>query len=303
MDVLHYYDNVKRMYTLAAVIVEPRFHPCIPLVLTEFSYVLGSAWSFIVFTGTLNYNWMNDQCEKYIGKKNKYEVKQLEYDNLSLNQYSQLLMSEWFWESIQAEHILIFQTDSLPLRNSPHKIDKFLQYYYVGAPWKQPDFCPGYQYAVGNGGLSLRRRSGCLAAVRSTTIPKTGPEDIFFATFFNENMDKYPSAPYQIAGQFSAETFIVDQHPWGIHKVWLNPDHMFLLKLSPALQEMYKYFSSIDPNLTNTVSPTYCIVNNGKSESVIDKSNNNSGIIIGVSVGISLLIIIVVIVVLVMGKK
>jgi hypothetical protein len=40
-----------------------------------------------------------------------------------------------FWDHIGAEHILIFQVDAVPCAASPTKIDDYLRFDYIGAPW------------------------------------------------------------------------------------------------------------------------------------------------------------------------
>jgi hypothetical protein len=66
-------------------------------------------------------------------------------------EYSTLLCSLPFWESMAADHALIYQLDSVPCRSQTSvDINDFLQYDYVGAPW------PHALYPSGNGGLSLR---------------------------------------------------------------------------------------------------------------------------------------------------
>lgn len=52
------------------------------------------------------------------------------------NQISLLLTSAQFWLRIPGEKILFFQLDSIMCSNSPHKITDYLQYYYIGAPWR-----------------------------------------------------------------------------------------------------------------------------------------------------------------------
>jgi hypothetical protein len=50
------------------------------------------------------------------------------------------------------EHVLVAQTDAAICANSPHSVDEFLQYDWVGAPWGIP--MKGVQYApLGNGGI------------------------------------------------------------------------------------------------------------------------------------------------------
>ena len=67
--------------------------------------------------------------------------------------YSKLLSSTRFWSAMKAEHVLIFQTDSVLCSMSPWSIEDFLRYDYIGAPWIDR----WYGMDIGNGGLSLRK--------------------------------------------------------------------------------------------------------------------------------------------------
>jgi hypothetical protein len=55
--------------------------------------------------------------------------------------YDTLFKTRAFWLSIPAEHILIFQADSLLCEHSLWTVHDFLQYDYVGSPWRQ-ETCP-----------------------------------------------------------------------------------------------------------------------------------------------------------------
>jgi hypothetical protein len=73
--------------------------------------------------------------------------------------FSELMMSSEVWGRIAEEHVLVFQTDCVLVRPTP---SRFLAFDYVGA------VC-GLLHPerfVMNGGLSLRRRSAMLRAVR-----------------------------------------------------------------------------------------------------------------------------------------
>jgi len=62
-----------------------------------------------------------------------------------------------------AEHILMFQADSIIRSNSPQRVEDFLEYDFVGAPIdSERGLGMGY-----NGGLSIRNRTLCLDIVNT----------------------------------------------------------------------------------------------------------------------------------------
>lgn len=89
-------------------------------------------------------------------------------------EYNRLLLSTDLWKSIKGEHLLIFQTDTVLCRASPHAVDDFLQYDYVGAPWASAPHLP-----CGNGGLSLRTKSKALQVLGVEPRDETVPEDVW----------------------------------------------------------------------------------------------------------------------------
>jgi hypothetical protein len=132
------------------------------------------------------------------------------YHNTTITDYNNLLKSEEFWNKIDSENILVFQTDSCILR---HGIDDFLLYDYIGAPWsklKEGEF-------VGNGGFSLRKKSSMLDVIENQNTTQILAEDIFFSKY----IDNKPS--FEIAGNFSVED-VYNTNPFGLHqpKISLN---------------------------------------------------------------------------------
>lgn len=67
-----------------------------------------------------------------------------------------------------------FQTDSIILSENKEKINSFLQYDYVGAPWTNQN--------IGNGGLSLRNKNKMIEIIQHKPTIYNQNEDIFFST-------------------------------------------------------------------------------------------------------------------------
>ena len=124
---------------------------------------------------------------------------------------------------------LIFQTDSIILPKNKLLINDFLQYDYVGAPWVSNN-------KVGNGGLSLRRKSKMLEIIQNKGyIP--GHEDAYFV--LNHNV-KCNIPDYTIAKYFSIETMYNDT-AFGIHKCWghlTKPQLDYLILHNSEIQEL-----------------------------------------------------------------
>jgi hypothetical protein len=106
-----------------------------------------------------------------------------------------------------------------------------LQYDYVGAPWVSDN-------KVGNGGLSLRKKSKMIEIIKSKGYVHLN-EDIYFSSDV-DNKIQYNVPDYTIAKLFSVETLFYDR-PFGIHNCWryLNKENMdFLINKYSDLQEL-----------------------------------------------------------------
>ncbi len=126
----------------------------------------------------------------------------------SLEAYNKLMTSKSFWENFMYyDRVLIIQHDSALLRKG---IEDFLQWDYIGAPWK-------FQDAGGNGGLSLRNPRAmfdiCNKYVYDQSID--GYEDIWFSRFVGQD---WRLAPREECFKFSCET-IYQEGTLGIHAI------------------------------------------------------------------------------------
>jgi hypothetical protein len=94
----------------------------------------------------------------------------------SQEEISQFLTTLWLYETVlqPAEWLLVFQTDSMLCANSRQSLNNWLDYDWVGAPWK-----PTSRFG-GNGGLSLRRVSAIVDVLRNQQrVPYSDPEDVW----------------------------------------------------------------------------------------------------------------------------
>jgi len=225
------------MYT--ALIVEPRNHPCLPIVLENFDRNLSDEWSFLIFHGSDNKSFIETIIKNKSIKRSCTFV-DLKVNNMTIKEYNQLFYSFSFYNFIPTETFLVFQTDSLISPVYKNKINKFLQYDYVGAPLRIG------KGKVGNGGLSLRKKSKMIELLQTNFSDEVylTNEDLFFAGLRFNNINKVPiflPNPNK-AKEFSVESMMYDK-PFGVHKPWkhINKKNMNILKKSfPQLDNLTK---------------------------------------------------------------
>lgn len=223
------------MYT--AVIIEPRKHNALKLVLSNFNENLNEDWQFLIYHGNLNKKFI-EEIIKNNKMNNRSKLISLEKDNLSIDDYNRLFYTEEFYKNIDTDYFLIFQTDTLISNKYKDNIYKFLDYDYVGAPWKTIN-------KVGNGGLSLRKKTKMLEMLRKGGYIKENGEfhyeDRFFTNTFGNDIGINLNTPsVEQAKEFSVET-IFSVNSFGLHKPWnyLTSMELNLLKNNfPELEEL-----------------------------------------------------------------
>ena len=166
----------------AAVIVETRKSGGIVPLILHFSAVLGPDWpskSFsmrqllavgrlailltrlahkvIIYTSRENFGTFSTSAALMRSRRAGQVVVRPLADGVwfpNWDSVSAFLTKPWLWEELApAEHILMFQSDSVLCSNSVRKVDDFLKWDFIGAPI-HPHWGSGF-----NGGLSLRNRN------------------------------------------------------------------------------------------------------------------------------------------------
>lgn len=195
----------KQENTRVAILVETRDAFFLPLVLKNFIHLLGETWNFHLF--------LNEKVETFLSKELpefKYRKTRIPHLRMTKEQYSFLLRQLDFWQQINEETILIFQTDCLLLQPIPLWAE---QYDMIGAP------C-GVLYndrCIWNGGFSLRKKPAMLmtALEEEQNKQETRPEDVFFTNeLWKKNCFHLPNI--KTAFEFATEN-IYSTHPIGIH--------------------------------------------------------------------------------------
>jgi hypothetical protein len=202
--------KIKKENTYTAIIIEPREHRALEFVLNNFLENLSEQWNFIIFHGNKNINFINNLFNTtLVDYKNKVKLINLKVDNLTITDYNNLLVSKDFYNYIPTEVFLIFQTDTLICNDYKDLINDFTNYDYSGAPWKEN--------IVGNGGLSLRRKSKMLKIIENCQY-KNEPEDVYFSKGCDNIIINKPGV--KDAEKFSVEAIYSDVS-FGVHKPWL----------------------------------------------------------------------------------
>jgi hypothetical protein len=226
-----YKDEDESLYT--AIIIEPREHKALEFVLTNFVKNLDENWNFIVFHGNKNESFVREIIyEKLKNEKNRIKMINLKVDNLSLGEYNKLLYTKSFYENIPSEIFLIFQTDSAICSEFKEKLNEFLEYDYVGAPWKGSN-------KLGNGGLSLRKKTKMLEILEKCPLDMTLPEDLYYSSGCDDIKISKPSV--KKAKEFSVETMAYNKGSFGIHKSWAfleSKDYEKLVNICPELKSV-----------------------------------------------------------------
>jgi hypothetical protein len=207
-----YFSNKKSSEKMTAIIIEPRKHKAFEFVINNFLNNLSDNWNFIIFHGNENKIYI-ENIIKSLNNNNidKIQLINLNINNLTLDEYNKLLISKKFYDYIPTEIFLIFQTDSIICEENKDYINKFLNYDYVGAPWKDDN--------IGNGGLSLRKKSKMLEIIEKCNYEENTPEDVYFALSCPEINRSKPS--FKKSQNFSVEA-IYNDNSFGVHKPWLH---------------------------------------------------------------------------------
>ena len=225
------------MYT--AIIIEPRQHKALPFVLENFLNNLSEDWSFIIFHGKTNLefiiNIINYKLSRFM---HRIRLINLNVDNLTINAYNNLLKyNKSFYNCIPTETFLIFQTDSIIIKKYKHLINDFLHYDYVGAPFF---FCNNIN--VGNGGLSLRKKSKMIEIMEKEG-KNNRPEDVYFSCC--ESVAIYKPLVND-AMLFSIEE-IHSEMSFGCHKPWKSTNQLFLYEKYDEVKQLYMYNDILPP--------------------------------------------------------
>lgn len=213
-----------------AVMVEPRLHQYLKPVIDNMIRNLTDNIPIQIFHSSINEIFLKENYKDLIENK-RIILTFLDKTNLTIPEYNLLLTSKKFWDSINKEHILIFQTDSCLLRHiNTFDFTQYLEYGFIGAP------C--HRIPWQNGGLSIRKKSLMIEAIKKTPHVITYNEDKFFS-LRNKNICK--PAPFELGNAFSVEQHF-HENPLAIHKSWLylsKENWQFLKDKFPEINQTF----------------------------------------------------------------
>jgi hypothetical protein len=206
-------------YIDIAVIVEPRKHDKLKIVVKNIIENLKDV-KVHVFHGNLNKDFilseLSDDIDNIISTN-------LNKDNLTIREYSDMLLTKKFYDLIEGERILLFQTDSCICNYNEDILEECQKYGYVGAPTRRRIEIPWQ-----NGGFSFRKKSLMIKAVNTIKIgEKIFPEDRFFSV---DKQSITNPAIFDLANRFSVESYY-NENPFGQHKCWNYQTDLDLKKL------------------------------------------------------------------------
>ncbi|CAF1541530.1 unnamed protein product [Rotaria sp. Silwood1] len=224
-------------YPGIAVIVDNRADLSIPSRVLNVLIHIPNTWPIQIIHGTSNYQYLTE-CEDlkpYI--ENGRIILTKLFNEQLFTSPNRLFTNIKFYEQIIGEKILFFQLDSLFCSNSPHKLTDYLQYDYIGAPWRMTS----ERGVVGNSGFSLRTRSKTIELLTKHPYNFYKNEDEWFGLHFHLVNANIASA--QVAATFSVETQYYPK-PLGVHMPgnYLNmTDYMNLCKQCPEVRMIWPY--------------------------------------------------------------
>lgn len=202
----------------ATILIEPRDHPQLEFtILCNIHMTPG--WKHYIF-----HSAKNAEAVKRIVSPWHESVYLLEClpDQLDGTSYSRFICNKALWELVEADYVLIYQTDSYLRRRG---IDLFCDSCPIyGAPWSWD------KDDAGNGGLSLRRREDIIRILDTCPYDNKTYEDRFFANGIKTL--GYVLSPYEHRIQFCTES-CWQCESLGVHQFWTyiyyfhNLEHTF----------------------------------------------------------------------------
>lgn len=207
-----------------ALLVETRPVPHLPALFAHMTTVIPPEWTFKFMGSPAAIDFMRaSPLIPRLEMSGKLEL-QLLPDNYSLSSresISQMFTDIHLYRELlsPAEHLLVWQPDSIFCSNAPSTLNDFLEWDWIGAPWSKTA-----EYG-GNGGLSLRRVSKIVEVLNNhKRMHNDGAlEDLWLTNQLHRlpgsNM---PNA--NISKTFSVES-VWDEQPLGYHIGWLGVHH------------------------------------------------------------------------------
>ena len=196
--------------------IETRKVKSMPLVLRTIFENLGTEWKLLIFHGPTNKEWLENILEtKFKNHKSRVSLKDCGRTRIDIPEYNRMMMGREILDQIPTEMFLVIQADSILCKGNGHLLKDFMNYDYVGAPWRD-------RQRVGNGGLSLRRKSKMIQ-IADKCAKLHNMEDGFFAYGCDGAQPKVPE--FDVAKRFAIES-VYHPESFGVHKPRHHLPHM-----------------------------------------------------------------------------
>lgn len=189
---------------------------------------LGNGWGHIIYCHKNNFNHIKSICDDI---SPDIEIRLLEFE-LTRNTYNNLCLDINFWNEIDCDKILLYQTDTFIFK----KFDvSFLKYDWIGSVWAEGQTENIYKNLNWkglwgcNGGLNIRTISVIKNILRNKEIPKSiygdcdkVTEDTYYSWYIKKR-HKFPTK--EIANKFSNELNF--EGVFGCHQPWVGNFNKF----------------------------------------------------------------------------
>ncbi|MES2592403.1 MAG: DUF5672 family protein [Bacteroidota bacterium] len=184
-----------------SVIVETRALPDLVEIINNHLKFIPKHWGLTIFHGEENEAVLKQAFPFATFNRLLVDWKPKSYCNDTMTSLD-------FWNGLYYDKVLVFQSDSMILRNG---IYEFLEYDYIGSPWQHLEI-------GGNGGFSIRDKAKTLALLNKKpyTFELHGNEDEYFSKYLHEVGGKV--APREMCLKFGCES-IFTLGTFGYHAI------------------------------------------------------------------------------------
>jgi hypothetical protein len=205
-----------------ALIVEPRQHIHLAPVIVQMAGMYPE-WLIYLYHGTANGAFVRTHPDlEPLIDSGALVLFPLAVANLTSRMYNAMFISPIFWETVNAQHALVFQTDVWICEQPSSDINDFLKYDFVGSPRNLPMLPKLFSFM--NGGFSLRNVEAMKRVIQHCPFPDPFGvlgEDVYFSRPCKAAQLHMPSL--ETASGFGIQQRHFDNPdvvPIGTHKPW-----------------------------------------------------------------------------------
>jgi len=241
-----------------AVLVEPRSdYKSLEAVCRNVMYFLPQNWNLVVYS-------YDKELIKTRLTDMEYIFYKTEKPSLNSEEYSKLLMSSVFWNSIPGDNIIIFQTDSyITRRFTEGYISQLTRYPFIGALYSisignsdpELNVCSidGHKKFSMSGGFSFRNKKAMLNCIENVSLDDVinyrkshnlvvNLFNIYYEDFYFENalyIIGYEFPTDSVCSEFSCQVKYDTTNTHSFHGIYRDYVHQFIIyMLVPSLLDM-----------------------------------------------------------------